>query len=866
MTQANSEQINQALALHQAGKLPEAEAIYREILKREPSNARVRHLLGVLAFQVGQVDAAIELIQESIAIAPESGEVHGHLGIVLVAKGRLAEAVSAYRRSLELQPGAADVHNNLGNALVQVGQIDDAIAAYRAALEIKGDFAEAHNNLGLALAQKGQYAQAADSYRHATRIRPQYAEAWNNLGNAFYSQGNYGEAIAGFERAIEIRADYPEAWNNLGNALRQAEKTEQASAAFERALSLRPDFAEAANNLGLVNFVRGRLGEAIALYRKSIALRADSADAHYNLAIALRSTGEVKEAIDQSRQAIACRPDFAEAHNNLGILLHDRGDLPGAIHAFGAAIAACPDCAEAHNNLGNVLRQAGRVTEAVASYKKAVTLRPQYAEAHNNLGSALQQAGRLVEAVSSYDRALELRPGLAEAHNNLGNAFKDQGELDEALACYERAVKLAPCDAAADSNRLYTLHFHPDYSPGEILREHIAWNRRHALPLSGLARPHDNVPDPNRRLRVGYVSPYFRDHCQAMFTLPLLANHDRRQVDVLCYSDVACSDAVTSRLKTVSNTWRDTVGMSDQELAEIVRRDGIDVLVDLTVHMSHNRLLAFARRPAPVQVTWLGYPGTTGLDAMDYRLSDPCLDPTDQHDDFYAEQTIRLPDSFWCYDPLADGPAVGRLPARENGLITFGCLNNFCKVTEPTVKLWAEVLGGLPDSRLLVLAPRGLAREHLLENLQRNGVAPTRIEFADRCPRHKYLELYQRIDIGLDTFPYNGHTTTLDALWMGVPVVTVVGRSAVGRGGWSQLSNLGLRDLAARSYRHFARVATGLAHDRDRLASLRATLRDRLVRSPLMNAPRFTRNIEAAYRQMWQAWVGETLRPVAIPA
>lgn len=865
MTQQNSEQINQALALHQAGKLPEAEAIYRSILARDSRNARVHHLLGVLAFQVGQVDAAIELIQESIAIAPESAEAHGHLGVVLVAKGRLAEAVAAYRRSLALQPGAADVHNNLGNALVQAGQIDDATAAYRAALEIKSEFAEAHNNLGLALAHKGQYAHAADSYRQATRIRPQY-EAWNNLGNAMYSQGNFSEAIASFERAIEIRADYPEAWNNLGNALRQAEKTEQASAAFERALSLRPDFAEAANNLGLVSFARGQLAEAIALYRKSIALRADFADAHYNLAIALRSAGEVKEAIDESRQAVACRPDFAEAHNNLGILLHDRGDLPGGIDAFGAAIASRPDYAEGHNNLGNALRQAGRVTEAIASYKKALTLRPQYAEAHNNLGSALQQAGRLVEAVSSYDKALELRPGLAEAHNNLGNAFKDQGELDEALACYARAVKLAPSDAAADSNRLYTLHFHPDYSPGEILREHLAWDRRHALPLSGLARPHENVPDPKRRLRIGYVSPYFRDHCQAMFTLPLLANHDRRQVEVFCYSDVACTDAVTARVKTFTDNWRDSVGMSDQELAEMVRRDGIDILVDLTVHMSHNRLLAFARRPAPVQVTWLGYPGTTGLGAMDYRLSDPYLDPLDQHDDFYAEQTIRLPDSFWCYDPLADGPAISQLPARKNGFITFGCLNNFCKVTEPTVKLWAQVLGGLPDSRMLVLAPRGPAREHLLEKFQRSGVAPTRIEFADRCPRHKYLELYQRIDIGLDTFPYNGHTTTLDGLWMGVPVVTVVGRSAVGRGGWSQLSNVGLRDLVARSYKQFTRVATGLAHDRDRLVSLRATLRERLVRSPLMDAPRFARNIEAAYRQMWQAWVGETLRPVAVPA
>jgi predicted O-linked N-acetylglucosamine transferase (SPINDLY family) len=825
--------IRDGLSLHQAGKFAEAEAVYAGVLKRDPKNAPALDLLGVLAFQTGRVPLAIELIGQSIAIAPDAAEVHGHLGLVLAATGKSAEGVAAYRRALALRADMPDVQNNLGNVLRQLGQNDQAIYAYRAALAIRDDFVEAHHNLGLALAAKGQIDAAIQCYHRATSLRSDYAEAWCNLGSALCTKGDLPDAIAALERAIHIRPNYPEALNNLGHILLE----------------------------------RGRLSEAIAHFRSAIELRSDFADARHNLSIALQKAGETQAAIGEASKAITLRPAFAQAHNNLGILYQAQGDVPAAIEAFRRALAVQPDYSEAHNNLGNVLRLVGQVSEAIASYRQAVTMRPCYPEAHNNLGSALQQAGRIVEAISSYRRALEQKPDLAEAHNNLGNAFKDQAELDEAIASYARAAKLSPHDPAAESNRLYTLHFHPDCSPEDILREHLAWNRRFAEPLTRAVRPHDNDPDPSRRLRIGYVSPYFRDHCQALFMTPLLSSHDHKAVEVFCYSDVTCPDAVTTGLKNCANQWRSTVGMGDHQVAELVRGDRIDILVDLTVHMAHNRLPAFARKPAPVQVTWLGYPGTTGLAAMDYRFSDPHLDPESaQRDEVYAERTIRLPDSFWCYDPMSDGPNVSELPMRKNGYVTFGCLNNFCKVTEPTIRLWAEVLVAVADSRLLVLAPRGPAREHLLEKFQREGIAPTRIEFADRRPRNKYLELYHRIDIGLDTFPYNGHTTTLDALWMGVPVVSVTGRTAVARGGLSQLSNLGLKNLAARSPRQFARVAADLAHDRERLAALRSTLRERLIHAPLMDARTFARNIETAFRQIWQAWISQRSRPMVIPA
>jgi predicted O-linked N-acetylglucosamine transferase (SPINDLY family) len=864
----------EAFQLHQAGHFRDAEPIYRRVLERDHENSRALHLLGVLAFQLGQLESAEELIRRAIDIDPAGPQYHGHLGLVLAAAHQTSAAVEAYLKALSIRPDMPEVQNNLANALAQAGRRDEAIGAYRAALTLNPDFPEAHNNLGLLHLAAKDFAPAAECFHRAVTLRADYAEGWNNWGSALLGTGSASQALQAFERALALRRDYPDALNNQGHALKLLGRTDEAAAAFERALTLQSDLPEALNNLGLVLHAQGRATEAAALYRKALSAREDYADAHYNLSIAFRSLGDLKSATLECRRAVELNPHSFESLNNLGILLLEQAELPAAIDAFQMALAVNPHYPEAHNNLANALRQSGDLKDAVRHYRQAVTLRPDYAEAHNNLGSALQQSDRPGEAMASYQRALELQPDLAQAHNNLGNLFKDQAELDEAIASYQRACELNPDDPAADSNRVYTLYFHPGYTPAAILREHQRWHGRHAAALLRTVKPHDNDPVPRRRLKIGYVSPDFRDHCQSMFTHPLLSEHDHRAFEIHCYSDVARPDAITARIQTLADVWHNTVGLTDQQLADQIRRDKIDILVDLTLHMSRNRMPVFARKPAPVQVTWLGYPGTTGLATMDYRLSDPHLDPPGpkgepgSHDRHYVEQTVRLPESFWCYDPLATAPAlaVNELPALTNKFITFGCLNNFCKVNARTLGLWAQVMNAVPNSRLLVLAPRGSAREHLLETLQESAIAPTRVQFADRQPRDKYLALYNRIDIVLDTFPYNGHTTTLDALWMGVPVTTIIGRTAVSRGAYSQLANLGLKELAARSDKQFVRLTTDLATDHRRLTELRSTLRGRLTESPLMNAPRFADNVESAYRQMWQEWLSSRTRNLARPA
>ena len=453
----------------------------------------------------------------------------------------------------------------------------------------------------------------------------------------------------------------------------------------------------------------------------------------------------------------------------------------------------------------------------MSAYERAIELNPQLPEAFNNLGNAHRDQGRLDDAIAQYQKAIQLRTAYAEAHSNLGNALKDTGQLDEAMAAYHQAMALKPEDPSAHSNLIYTMHFHRGSTGAMIRQECRGWDHRQARPLRGLVQEHDNDRSPDRPLRVGYISPDFRDHVVGRNMLPLLAAHDRRQFQIACYGLLRRHDAITVQFQALADIWRDVAADSDEQIAQIIREDKIDILVDLTLHMEGNRLLVLARKPSPVQVTFGGYPGTTGLETIDYRLTDPHLDPPGMHDEFYSEQSIRLPDCFWCYDPQQSDVAVNALPALSGGGITFGCLNNFCKVNESVLAAWSAILRDRPDSRMIILAGAGKHRQRTIEAL---GVEPDRVEFVEHCPRNEYLKLHHRIDIVLDTFPYNGHTTSCDALWMGVPVVSLVGQTAVGRGGLSILSNINLAGLAATTPQHYIRIATELGADMSRLSAL----------------------------------------------
>jgi predicted O-linked N-acetylglucosamine transferase (SPINDLY family) len=458
----------------------------------------------------------------------------------------------------------------------------------------------------------------------------------------------------------------------------------------------------------------------------------------------------------------------------------------------------------------------------------------------------------LAEAEACLRRAIELDASYAEPHANLGNLLKDRGELDAALAEYRRAVELRPDLSLLHSNLLLALHYTLDCSPADLAREHRQWAARHVAPLAPLRQPHANDRDPERRLRVGYVSPDFREHAVARFMLPVLERHDRADSEVFAYSDVQKPDAITAAIRGNVDRWCDVHALGDEQLADAVRRDRIDILVDLAAHSAHNRLLVFARKPAPVQVTYLAYCSTTGVDAIDYRLTDRFLDPPGGDTSHYTERSVRLPGCYWCYSP----PAVYPAPSTERaaGPPAFGCLNNFAKVTDATLAVWAELLQRVPEASLVLYARGESHRERVRSALRQAGLDAERVRFVGWQPLCDYLETYRGIDVGLDPFPYTGGTTTCDALWMGVPVVSMTGATAVSRAGSTLLEHASLGECVARSEAEYLELAAGLLRDRARLAALRAELRGRLQRSPIMDAAGFARGLEAAYREMWRGW------------
>lgn len=465
----------------------------------------------------------------------------------------------------------------------------------------------------------------------------------------------------------------------------------------------------------------------------------------------------------------------------------------------------------------------------------------------------MRQMEPLDQAVYQCERSVRQNPNDAGHCSRLATALREAGRPVDAIHWFRRAAELDTSTPGHLSNLLFMLPFHPDCDAQGLLDEARRFSACHPVPsVSAEALRAEREPIAGRRLRVGYVSPDFRHHCQSFFTVPLLSHHDHTAFEVFCYAQVTTPDEVTERLRACVGVWRPTHGKSDAEVAQMITDDRIDILVDLTMHMAHGRPLLFARRAAPVQIAWLAYPGTTGIPAMDYRLTDPWLDPHGVSDSLYSETSIRLPDTFWCYDPLISPEELPPqpLPALQAGHITFGCLNNPSKLSDETLSCWGQVMAQLPSSRLIVLVKAGQHRARIADRLGEHGIAPCRIEFVNFMPRKEYLQTYYRIDVCLDTLPANGHTTSLDAYWMGVPVVSQVGRTVTGRAGWSQLNNLGLQALAAADSAGFVSAAVNLATDLPRLGHLRQTLRERMEASPLMDGPRFARAVETAYRQV----------------
>ena len=779
---------------------------------------------------------------------------HQHLALAKERHlaGDLAGARSLYETVLVEHPAEADVMFRLGVLTLQCGAYDDALAWLDRALSHAPQETRYHFARAQILAALQRFDEALATYRALLTSDVTSTDLWFALASTLQLSGDTRAAAAAFESVVTLDPAHVDALNNLGNCQRQLGDTALAEISYRRALTVQPDYVSALTNLGTLLQMRGQIDDAVALLDKAVQLMPDSPASLLNLGVALLEQRRFDEAASLLRHTLALDPQFPEAAYNLGNALYALGKRHEAQTQYRLAIALDPHHADAYNNLGNVCRDLGEFESALDAFDAALRARPAFVAACNNAGNLMRTLHRTADAETLFRAALSIDPDHSASHNNLGNVLKDSGALDEGIVHYRRAVQSDPGNVVAHSNLAYALTFQSE-SGDAAFEECRRWSTRHEAPLRATRKPHANDRNAHRRLRIGYVSPDFRDHCQSLFTVPLLSHHDHDQFEIYCYASVERHDDLTQRIACYTDVWRDVHGLDDGRLAQQIRADGIDILVDLAMHMADGRPLLFARKPAPVQVAWLAYPGTTGLDAIDYRLTDPRLDPP-SNDTLYSERSLRLPDSFWCYDPLTDQPAVNALPALTAAHLTFGCLNNPCKLTDRTFGMWAAVLREVPHAQLLLMAPAGNARERLATRMQRQGLDVQRVRFVPFRPRAEYLRTYHEIDIGLDTFPYNGHTTSLDSLWMGVPVITRVGETADGRAGMSQLFNLGLNELAAHSDDAFVRLAVELAANLPRLAGLRQTLRPRMARSPLMDGARFAGHVETVYRQIWQSW------------
>jgi protein O-GlcNAc transferase len=708
-----------------------------------------------------------------------------------------------------------------GNRAETEGRLSEACQRYRRAVAAAPGYAKAHLNLGIGLEAVGDVDSAIKSHEAALANDPGDAYANYNLGRLLHTRGAVTQAERLLRQALRSRSEFPEAQVVLSRVLESQGELGAAAAALEAALKLRPDDIGALYHYAGVLRKLNRLDEVQAALRRALAVDTENSDASYELATLLMACSEMQQAEPYLRAVLRRKPDFVEARAGLYHVLEARGDLAGAASELEMVLRLRPDWADAQYDYGCVLKKLMRASEAESAFRRAIAANPQHSQASRMLGSVLLGQCRTEEALELYRTGRELRP--------------DDFELASA--------------------ELFALNSSEQISDDALFAKHVEFGTRIEKAHPPRFKPFRNTREPDRRLRIGYVSGDFCYHVVTLFMMPVLERRDRSAVEVFCYSTGDRTDEFTHRLSVHADGWRESASLTEVELADAIHRDRIDILVDLAGHSGLPQLRVFAQRPAPLQATWLGYLGTTGMTRIQYRISDRHADPPGLTDRCHTENLIRLPHSQWCYRPFISVAYAVTPPLARNGYITFGSFNQAFKISGTVRRLWAEILKRVPDSRLVVLGiPKGRAQDDLSRELASSGVARTRITIQPYVSLQDYFRWFDAVDIALDTTPYSGGTTTCDALWMGVPVVTVPGPRPASRSAASILTTAGLTEWIAATPEDYVRLAVEFARDGAFLSALRKSLRERLRASPLMDEERFVRDVENAYRHMWRAW------------
>ena len=770
----------------------------------------------------------------------------------LVERGRTLEAEGCLRQLLSLRPNSADMHCRLADLLSIQGRESEAATHYRQAALLQPQSALPFYLLGNLL-RASQPAESESCYRRAIELEAGSAGAYCNLGSLLAKQGRLGEGEVCYRAAIAVEPNLAEAHNNLGKALRRQRRLTEAEDSYRRAIGLKENVAECHYNLGEVLLEQNRLEDAATSLWRCIALRPDFAEGYGRLGQVFMRLGHEEKAESFLRQAIQHRPGLTAAIYDLALLLCRRGRLDQAVDAFREVLRLNPGSAHTWVNLGSLLGTQGKAGEEERCYHQALQLRPDLAAAHSNLGNILKKQGKLEQAREHYDRAIALQPNFSEAVSNLGALLQHEGLLTEAEACYRRALAIAPDAALVRSNLLNCL-MHAETDPRTLFAEHRLYGE-HFAHLAVSDRVYANVPDPERILQIGFVSCDFHDHPIPTLFEPILAHlATERSLALHAFVSQTIEDEACDRIRRHFPHWHRVAHLSDAALAENISSAAIDILIDLTGHMAGNRLLTFAHKPAPLQASWIGYIGTTGLPTVDYYFADRFELPLTNFSDHFVEKLVHLPAAV-SYRPRDGAPSVNALPALTNGYVTFGNLNRASKLTPATISLWARLMLAVPSSRLLLAnMPARSVAERICDRLAAAGVERERVNVELTCDPFSYLRLLHEVDICLDPFPFTGLTTTLDSIWMGCPTLTIPGCTPPGMQSTAVLAHMGLYDFVASDEDDFVAKGLSLSGDLKALADVRSDCRERLRQSTIGRPEAIAVGLTVALRHMWRRW------------
>lgn len=851
------QEIDHIVQLHEHGEHARMEQASLAVLERYPESALAWSVMG-MALQIQGKDA-VPALQKAAALAPDDAEAHFRLANAHLDNGQPELAVPGLLRALEIAPGYAEALSRLGDALQAQGHLKEAAECYRGALEIEPSLLTALAGKGDIQQAQGHYQAAQASYQQALALAPEAAELHRKLGDLHVLLNRPDAAMRSYAAALQSEPGNAMAHGGMGNVLFRLDRNAEAAISYRKATAQPTALATHYHGLGLSLHATGQTDEAEQAYRQAIAMDATMAAPMLHYADLLRETRRPEPAIAVYQAALLLEPDNINTLNNLGMAFQDSGQVEQALASFRQILQLQPDNAVTHNNIAAVLNDMGQPAAALESCRHAVKLGPKSASAHLNLGTCLMELSRLDEAVKSFETVIRLDPKNRRAYVNISSTLARLGRIDQAIAISRTAIKINPDWDELHSNLLFYLTHSQDADPRSLFSEHLQYADHFEAPLRASWPVHGNTRDPERRLRIGFVSADLYNHAVANFITPVLEHLAQSpHLQIFVYANSFHDDAVSRHLHGLVSVWRQVEKLTHGELAQLITSDAIDILIDLSGHTGFNRLPALARKPAPLQATWIGYPGTTGLQAVDYYLTDRYYSPPGELDDQFTEKLVRLPASA-PFLPSPDAPPVSPAPALANGHITYGSFNRASKLNRATIARWCALLRRVPDAKMVLAA---MPNQHTNDTIRAwfvsEGIDAGRLTFHPYGNMRDYLALHATVDVCLDTYPYTSGTTGLHALWMGVPTLTMVGPTLPGYVTASMLAHAGLSDFIAYDEEEFFRKGCQLARNPGVLAELRPQMRERMSNGANGQPGLIAKGLELAFRKMWRTWCAGT--------